>query len=178
MNLYSNHRGHYSNSSVTKIVEKHVFSLFASILLINLFSGPTISVHPYYEITAGTLYSNNHNQLPHGPLQLPIHDQKSRKTSFLTSSLPFTQNAYHGKNKISDHLMTSPTMPSTLMTPHKWPTDHHSHSSMTKNDKKWLMNKFFQHLPLQPPIRHTNACGLSNLIILSLKIVEIVSICY
>jgi hypothetical protein len=28
---------------------------------------------------------------------------------------------------------------------------------LPKMKKKWLMNKFFQHLPLQPPIRHTNA---------------------
>ena len=62
-----------------KTFENMFFSLFASILLMNLFSGPTISVHPYYEITHGTLYSNNPKQLPHGPLQLPIHDQKWNK---------------------------------------------------------------------------------------------------
>jgi hypothetical protein len=28
---------------------------------------------------------------------------------------------------------------------------------MTKNDKKCLIDEFFQHLTLQPPIRHTNA---------------------
>jgi hypothetical protein len=55
-----------------------LFSLFASFLLIKLFSGSTISAYPYYEyeITHGTLYSNNPKQLPHGPLQLPIHDKK------------------------------------------------------------------------------------------------------
>jgi hypothetical protein len=64
-----------------KIVEKHVFSLFASILLMSLFSGPTISVYPYYEITHGTLYSNNPKQLPHGPLQhsWPKMEQKAEK---------------------------------------------------------------------------------------------------
>jgi hypothetical protein len=64
---------------LVKNVEKHVFSLFAYILIINLFSGPTISVHPYYEITHGTLYSSNPKQLLHGPLQPPIHDQKWNK---------------------------------------------------------------------------------------------------
>jgi hypothetical protein len=45
-----------------KIVEKPVFPLFVSILLINLFYGLIISVHPHYEITHGTLYSNNPKQ--------------------------------------------------------------------------------------------------------------------
>jgi hypothetical protein len=111
MTLYSYHRGHHSNSSVIKIGKncwQTCFLLFASILLMNLFSGPTISVHPYYEITHGTLYSINLKQLPHGPLQLPIHDQKkkSQKTGFLTLafiSLLSIQNAYHGpKNDVHD----------------------------------------------------------------------------
>jgi hypothetical protein len=91
---------------MAKTVEKHVFSLFASILLIDLFSGPTISVHPYYEITHGTLYSNNSKQLTHGHYNYPSmtkNGTRSRKTGFLISasiSLPYTQNIYHGPKNI------------------------------------------------------------------------------
>jgi hypothetical protein len=76
------------------------------------------------------------------------NEKKSWKIGFLTSasiSLPSTQNAYHGpKNNIqpSQDITHNALHP---MTPHKWPTGYHSPSSMTKNDIKWLINKFFQH---------------------------------
>ena len=61
-----------------------------------------------------------------------------------------------GKKVVSSHLMTSPTMPPTPMTPHNYPIGHHKHSSMTRIGRKWLINMFFQDQPPQPPIPHTN----------------------